>query len=216
MQSGVWDCLKVGAETSDDEDFEANLQKLIPDGQIGRIDIDAPLDSPPNRLDGCETFVEVKKLAALSMTPNARAQKFQSDVEKRVHDLDSKYPGSTFTQRLKSHGKDGRYLVLVVGPFANLSDDFMVLCDFLGRVRALRTISNWNVSPKHALAINRHILVSRFGHLASLMWARLILGRFRDAVLPDLHSPSSSGAFFDVFSSDPRRGVYRGRYVPGA
>ena len=47
------------------------------------------------------------------------------------------------------------------------------------------------------------------------MWARLILGRFRDAVLPDLHSPSSSGAFFDVFSSDPRRGVYRGRYVPG-
>ena len=101
--------------------------------------------------------------------------------------------------------KDGRYLVLVVGPFANLSDDFMVLCDFLGRVRALRTISNWNVSPKHALATNRHILVSRFGHLASLMWARLILGRFRDAVLPDLHSPSSSGAFFDVFSSDPRR-----------
>ncbi len=94
--------------------------------------------------------------------------------------------------------------------------DFMVLCDFLGRVRALRTISNWNVSPKHALATNRHILVSRFGHLASLMWARLIIGRFRDAVLPDLHSPSSSGAFFDVFSSDPRRGVYRGRYVPGA
>ena len=34
-------------------------------------------------------------------------------------------------------GKDGRYLVLVVGPFANLSDDFMVLCDFLRRARAL-------------------------------------------------------------------------------
>ena len=97
---------------------------------------------------------------------------------------------------------------MVVGPFANLSDDFMVLCDFLGRARALNTISCWNISPKkHALAINRHILVSRFGHLASLMWARLILGRFRDAVLPDPHSPSSSGAFFNVFSSDPRRGL---------
>ena len=93
--------------------------------------IKSNLDSPPNRLDGCEIFVEVKTLAAISMTLNARAQKFLFDVEKLVHDLDSKYPGSTFTQRLKSHGKDGRYLVLVVGPFANLSDDFMVLCDLL-------------------------------------------------------------------------------------
>ena len=91
---------------------------------------------------GCETFVEVKTLAALSMTPNARAQKFQSDVEKRVHDLDSKYPGSSFSQRLKSQGKDGRYLVLVVGPFANRSDDLPVLCDFLGRARTLRAISS--------------------------------------------------------------------------
>ncbi len=89
--------------------------------------------------------MEVKALAALSMTPNTRAQNFQSDVEKRVHDLDPKYPGSTFTQRLKAHGNDGITLVLVFGPFANLSDDFMVLCDFLGRVRALRTISSWKV-----------------------------------------------------------------------
>ena len=98
MRSGVWGLSKIGAETSADEDFETNLQKLISDGLIGRFDLDAPLDSPPNRLDGRETFVELKTLAALSMTPNARAQKFQSDVEKRVHDLDSKYPGSTFTQ----------------------------------------------------------------------------------------------------------------------
>ena len=86
----------------------------------------------------------------------------------------------------KSYGKDGGYLVLVVGPFANLSNDLMllmVLCDFLERVRALGTISSWNISPKHALAINRHILVSRFCHLASLIWACLILGRFRDAVV---------------------------------
>ena len=72
-------------------------------------------------------------------------------------------------------------MILVVGPFANLSDDFMVLCDFLGRVRALRTLSSWNVNPKHELAMNRHILVSHFGHVAALAWARLILGRFRDA-----------------------------------
>jgi hypothetical protein len=65
---------------------------------------------------------------SLAMTPNARAQQVQADTEKRAHDLDLKYQGSAFTQVLKSLGKDGKNLVLVVGPFANLSDDFMVLC----------------------------------------------------------------------------------------
>ncbi len=115
-----------------------NLQKMIPDGWIGRLLLDAPFNSPLNRLDNRETFVEFKTLASLVMTSNARAQQVQSETEKRAHDLDLKYPGSTFTQVLKSHGKYGRYLVLVVGPFANLSDDFMVLCDFLGRARALK------------------------------------------------------------------------------
>ncbi len=91
---------------------------MIPDGWIGRFLLDAPFNSPPNRLDDCETFVEFKTLA------NARA----ADTEKRAHDLDLKYPGSAFTQVLKSHGKDGRYLVLVVCPFANLSDD-LVFCE---------------------------------------------------------------------------------------
>ena len=177
--------LNVGTETRGDDDIEKNLQKMISDVWIGRFFLDAPFNSPPNRLDDRETFVEFKTLASLAMTPNVRAQQVQSDIEKRAHDLDLKYPGSTFTQVLKSHGKDGRYLVLVVGPFANLSDDFVVLCDFLGRARALKAIHSWNISPKHALAMNRHILVSHFGHLASLVWAKLILGRFRDAVLPD-------------------------------
>ena len=109
---------------------------------------------------------------ALAMKPNARAQQVQADTEKRAHNLDLKYPGSTFTQVLKSHGKDGRYLVLVVGPFANLSDDSIVLwgLSLLGRARALKAIYSWNISAMHALAINRHILVSQFGHLASLVW----------------------------------------------
>ena len=67
----------------------------------------------------------------------------------------------------------------------------------------------------HWQAMNRHILVSHFGHVASLAWARMILGRFRDAVLPDFRPTSGSGAFFISFYSDPR-GVYRGRYVPEA
>ena len=54
----------------------------------------------------------------MTMTPNtnARAQQVKSDPEKRANDLYLKYPGSTLTRVLKSHGKDGRYLVLVVDP----------------------------------------------------------------------------------------------------
>ena len=51
-----------------------NLQKMIPDGLIGRFLLDAPFNSPPNRLDDCETFVELKILASLAVTPNARVQ----------------------------------------------------------------------------------------------------------------------------------------------
>jgi len=99
--------------------------------------------------------------------------------------------------------KDVRFLVLVVGPFSNLLDDFMVICDFLGRARALKAIYSRNISPKHAFAMNRHILVSNFGHLASLVWA--ILGRFHDSVLPDFSRfPAGSDDYLNVFFTDPR------------
>ena len=55
--------------------------KIIPDGLIGRFLLDAPFNSPPNRLDDCETFVEFKTLASLVITPNARAQQVQADTE---------------------------------------------------------------------------------------------------------------------------------------
>ena len=150
------------------------------------------------------------------MTPNARAQQVQADTEKRAHDLNLKYPGCKFTEDLKSHGKDGRYLVLVVGPSANLSDYFMVLCDFLGRVRALEAINSWNISPKHVGNEPAYFDIS-YCHLASLVWAKLILGRFRDAVLPDFSRfPAGSDDYLNAFFTDPRHGRNCGRYVPGA
>ncbi len=140
-------------------------------------------------------------------------------IKKRAHDLRLKYPGPAFTKVLKSHGEDDRYLVLVVGPFANLSDDFMALCDFLGRARGLKAIYRWKISPKHALAMNRHILISHFGRLASLVWAKLILGRFRDAMLPGFSrfpAGSWSDDYLNALFTDPRHGRYCCQYVPGA
>ena len=150
------------------------------------------------------------------MPQSATGSSWHRKTRPRAHDLDLKYRGSAFTQVLESHGKDGRYLVLVVGPFANLSDDFMVLCDFLGRARALKAIYSWNIDafPGNEPA---HILVSHFGHLASLVWAKLILGRFPNAVLPDFSRfPAGSNDHLNAFFTDTRHGRYCGRYVPGA
>ena len=100
-----------------------------------------------------------------------------SDTEKSANYLDLKYPGSTLTQVLKSHGKDNKYLVLGTGRRS--------FCQSFGRFYGLVLLSwtkaNYSLNISHALAMNRHILVSHFGHLASLVWAKLILGRFRDA-----------------------------------
>jgi hypothetical protein len=49
----------VGTETRGDDNIEKNLQKLIQSDWIGRFLLDVRFNSPPNRLDDCETFVEI-------------------------------------------------------------------------------------------------------------------------------------------------------------
>ena len=65
-------------------------------------------------------------------------QRFLNDALRRARKLDAEYPGSSFEQTLMSYGRDGKFLVLVDGPFGNLSEGFNVLVDFLARVRAFR------------------------------------------------------------------------------
>ena len=72
-----------------------------------------------------------------------------------------------------------------MAPFANLSEGFFVLFDFLARVRAFRQISRWEMSPNWELAFNRHAITQQFGSLAALLWAKHISGRFRCAVSKD-------------------------------
>ena len=153
--------------------------------------------------------------------PDVRARNVQRETINRAKKLDTTYPGSTFEQTLRSYGDDGQYLVLVAGPFSNLSKDFGVLTDFLARIRAVRLLNQWETSVGQALALNRQFLVHKFGHLVSLLWARLILGRFYDAVTR-IPFDSVSGAPNYYESDDPlnllnlNRGGYRGRNIPGA
>ncbi len=56
--------------------------------------------------------------------------------------------------------------------------------------------------------MNRHILVSHFGYSASLVWAKLILGRFCVTVLTDFSRfHSGSDDYLNAFITDPRHGV---------
>ena len=82
--------------------------------------------------------------------------------------LDAEFPGSTFERTLKSYGKEGLYLVFVAGPFSNLSKDVALLTDFVARLRAVRLLNDWDISPGQALALNRRLLIQKFGHLTSL------------------------------------------------
>ncbi len=109
--------------------------------------------------------------------------RFKLTPKNAPHDLD----GSTFTRVLKSHGKDGRY---------------QVLCYFLGRARALKAVYSWYISPKHALAY-----FGDFGHLAFVVSAKLILGRFRNAVSPDFSRfPADFNDYLSAFSLIPVMG----------
>jgi hypothetical protein len=50
-------------------------------------------------------------------------------------------------------------------------------------VGAVRVVSFWKMSPKHALALCEQKILRFWGLKAQRGWARLILGRFHDLVL---------------------------------
>ena len=57
-----------------------------------------------------------------------------TDIKKRAEELDARHPGSTFVHEL---GLYPEYIVLVTGPFGNLSSDFSLLVEFIARERAI-------------------------------------------------------------------------------
>lgn len=86
-----------------------------------------------------------------------------------------------FTEVLKSRLKYGGYFVLVVGPFANLLLNIVILCSFLGQFLALKAISSWckqlEHQPEASAGYETAYLVPPFGHLAHSVWAKMILGQ---------------------------------------
>ena len=88
----------------------------------------------------------MKALSQTTLTPDDRAREDQQSTENRVKKLDADFPGSTFERTFRSCGENGRFLILVAGPFSHLPGDFKVLVDFLTRIRAMRLLHQWNTT----------------------------------------------------------------------
>jgi hypothetical protein len=82
-------------------------------------------------------------------------------------------------------GPDAHAVVgLVLGAFCELSTSCYSLFMSIARVAAARLLSFWKISPEKALAFSKQ-KIFRFGGLTGQRgWARLILGRLHDLVLP--------------------------------
>ncbi len=127
-----------------------------------------------------KTFLsfEHKTLASLLISVQARTRKVLTDIKKRAEELDARHPGSTFVHELGFY----KSIVLVTGPFGNLSSDFSTLVDFIARERAMQTMKLRSTNPAVTLAVHRRALVRRNGILTSRGWAQHIVDRWRDAV----------------------------------
>ena len=111
-----------------------------------------------------------------------RVRQVQRQSWRVARSRDSRYPGSTFEQELKSYGVDGALCVLVFGPFANLSTGFHHVVDLIAHEKAAAWLEKRKMNPCAARALFRQGLVQRLGLLVMCGWSQLIMERFRDAV----------------------------------
>jgi hypothetical protein len=82
-------------------------------------------------------------------------------------------------------GPDARAVVgLVLGAFGELSTSCYSLFTSIARVAAGRLLSFLEMSPGHALAFSKQKFLRFWGLTGKRGWARLILGRLNDLVLP--------------------------------
>jgi hypothetical protein len=83
-------------------------------------------------------------------------------------------------------------LLFVLGAFGELSTRCYSLCTSIARVAAARLLSFWKMSPEQALAFSKQKVVRFWGLTEQRGWARLILGRLHDLVLPPSDSKGST------------------------
>ena len=134
-----------------------------------------------------------------------RVRQVQRQSWRVARSSDSRYPGSTFEQELKSYGVDGALCVLASGPFANLSEGFHHAVDLIEHEKAAAWLEKRKMNPCAARALFRQGLVQRLGLLVMREWSQLIIERFRDAVTNRPTSSETPGSAQIRGWTSPRR-----------
>ncbi len=92
----------------------------------------APFNSPPNHLDGCETFVELKTLTSFAMTPKNECQSATSSINLTPRNALMIVPwlyAHKFSGSMRGKVPMADISNWSSANFANLSDDVMALFD---------------------------------------------------------------------------------------
>jgi hypothetical protein len=90
-------------------------------------------------------------------------------------------------------GSDAHAVVgLVLGSLGELSASFYSLCTSIARLAAARLLSFWEMSPEKDLAFSKQKILRFWGLTGQRGWARLILDRLHDLVLPPGDSKGST------------------------
>ena len=125
----------------------------------------------------------------------ARQAEVARDYPKRaakIGELNGHPPGSAgqVVAALKRYN-GGRVLVLVVGAFAEMSEELSRICGIIAHDQVRTHVSYYNDNAKRTKGMCRQRTQKAWGHTAHRGWARLLLNRTRDLTI---HGPAHRGA----------------------
>jgi len=111
----------------------------------------------------------------------------------RIDELNGHPPGSEgpMATALKRYN-GGRVLVLVVGAFAEMSEDVSRICGITAHDLARTHVSYYNGDAKRTKGMYRQCTQKAGGHTAHRGWARLLLNREDEGLI--IHGPAHRGA----------------------
>ena len=131
-----------------------------------------------------ETFPVERRAERVSREYLLTARSLDRDIHKtvlgEVGPIEAKLLEYGAREGPKAHAVVG----LVLGAFGELSNSCYSLCTAIARVSAAKLLSFWQMSAEQALALSKQKILRFWGLTAQRGWARLILDRLNDLVVP--------------------------------
>ena len=178
------------------ENTKTTMNSIVAD-----IALDAS-SSTSKSLGGQRHIIDVKTLAAgqshqqnPSIVPASAANKRQKEVGnhytntakklgKKLHNTADGVKGPF--QRTMDEYNQGKVLGVVVDFFGATSEHMGQIRDLIAHEKAIKHRQLFNTTYGQAFGFHSHYLNRLWGHMFARNWARVILDRLRDLVIPEL------------------------------